>query len=92
MNLDLFEGCSGVVSEPFKDIRNQRSSVAEEKAALCLELNGLVKRIPAALNSASINRVRAWRSAREGALRTLNNKASSRGELQSAINTMRAYE
>lgn len=77
---------------PFVDIRNQRDSVADEKATLVFQLNALVKHVPASINGSSVNRVRAWKAERESALKVLSNKRSSRTELQRAINVMREYE
>jgi hypothetical protein len=76
----------------FVDIRNQRDSVADEKATLVYQLNALVKRVPASINGASVNKVRAWKVERETSLKVLSNKRSSRTELQRAINVMREYE
>lgn len=75
----------------FVDIRNQRESVAEEKARLCMELNALCKTPPRSLNSASINTVRAWRVTHKAASSVLARKDSSRTELQSAIESLRMY-
>ncbi len=79
-------------SPAFVDIRNQRESVAEEKARLCMELNALCKTPPRSLNSASINQVRAWRATHKQACKALSSKDSSRTDLQSAINSMRGFE
>lgn len=76
----------------FVDIRSQRDSVADEKATLVYQLNALVKRVPASINGASVNKVRAWKVERESALKVLSSKRSSRTELQRAINTLREYE
>lgn len=81
-----------VEAVPFKDIRNQRESVAEEKARLCLELNTILQKAPRALGSASIQKVRAYKLAHKASLKVLQCKTSSRQELESAINTMRTYE
>jgi hypothetical protein len=64
--IDLFGQVPESPLAPFVDIRNQRESVAEEKARLCLELGALCKTPPRSLNSASINRVREWRAAHKG--------------------------
>lgn len=77
---------------PFVDIRNTRESVAEEKARLCMELNGLLKTPPQSLGAASIQTVRAFKYAHKTALKVFANKTSSRGDLQSAISSMRAFE
>jgi len=88
MHSDLF----GEISRPiFQDIKNTRPSVAEEKAALALVLNKLVKAIPKSINSASVNYVRQWREANKSALKVLNSKSSSRVELQSAISNLERY-
>lgn len=77
---------------PFSnDIRNQRESVAEEKARLAFELNKLVKTPPKTLNSASINTVRAWFETQKMAAKVLSAKDSSRTQLLSAINSMQRY-
>lgn len=77
---------------PFVDIKNQRPGVAEEKAALCMELNKLLQTPPRSLGSASIQLVRRWRFEHKAALAILKSKDSSRGQLQAAINTMRSFE
>lgn len=90
MNADLFD--YSPPAAPFKDIRNQRESVAEEKARLSLELNKLLKTPPRSLNGASVNRVREFFAEHARALKTLRSKDSSRNELQAAINAMRRFD
>lgn len=90
MSADLFGHTAPAPA--FVDIRNQRESVAEEKARLCMELNALCKTPPRSLNSASINVVRAWRATHKQACKALASKDSSRADLQSAINSMRGFE
>jgi hypothetical protein len=86
---DLF----GYVEErpEFKDIRNQRESVAEEKARLCGELNTLLRRTPKASAIASVQQVTAYKHAHKAALKVLQSKASSRQELATAINNMACW-
>ena len=86
---DLFGYAAPVAS--FKDIRNQRESVAEEKARLCLELNALIKRAPQFLSTASIQTVRAWQITHKAARKTFSSKGSSRAELLRAIDSLRKY-
>jgi hypothetical protein len=43
--LDWIGGTS-LATKPFKDIRNQRPTVAEQKAQLCLDLKKLISRVP----------------------------------------------
>jgi len=76
----------------FVDIRNQRPSVAEEKAALCKQLNELLRRTPKFLATASIQGVRSWKDRHKAALKVLQNKNSSRAELCASINSMSEYD
>lgn len=46
MSVDLFGPVPAAAPAPFKDIRNQCESVAEEKARLCMELNRLLQTPP----------------------------------------------
>lgn len=86
---DLF-GFSAA-TEPFKDIRNQRESVAEEKARLVMELNALCKRPPQFLSTATIQTVRKWRIAHKAAQKILNGKDSSRAQLSTAIQSLKDW-
>lgn len=74
----------------FKDIRNQRPSVAEEKARLCLELGNLTQRVPASIMAAGIEKTRQWRAAQESAIKVLKSSRSSVTELTIAIKNMQA--
>ena len=86
---DLF-GQSEVRPE-FKDIGNQRESVAQEKARLCAELNTLLRRTPKPSAIATVQQVTAYKHAHKLALKVCQSKASSRQELQCAINSMNAW-
>jgi hypothetical protein len=77
--------------EPFADIRNQRPSVAEEKANLCAQLNALLRRPPNPAAVASVNSSRAYKKAHKASLSVLQNKDASRQALQSQISVMKGY-
>ena len=87
---DLFTAEEPVKSE-FKDIANQRESVAEEKARLCNELNLLLRRTPNPARISTIQQVRQYKAQHKEALKACQSQRSSRQELMSAINTMRAW-
>lgn len=89
MNTDLFGYTPP--RAPFKDIRPQRDSVAEEKAILCKQLGELCRTVPESIRSADIRRTREWVACMERAKKVLSSKRSSRVELQGAIEQMRAY-
>ena len=76
----------------FTDIRNQRESIAEEKARLCMELNELCRTPPRSLGAASIQAIHAWRVEHKAALKTLCAKDASRQQLRAAINSMRRFK
>lgn len=75
----------------FKDIRNTKPGVAEEKAQLSLLLGALINKAPSSINSASIDTVRRWKIDRTQAAKIAANKRSSVQELTSAITRMRSY-
>jgi hypothetical protein len=89
MNADLF-GYTRPRAQ-FQDIRNQRPSVAEEKATLCLQLGELCRRVPPSICNGDVKSVREWRMHCESARKKLGNKRSSVTDLTTAIAQMRSY-
>ena len=78
--------------QQFKDIRNQRPSVAEEKAEKALQLGRLCLAIPPHIKSGgSINNVRSWTMARNAAAKVAANKRASVSELSAAISNMERF-
>lgn len=78
--------------QPFKDIRNQRPSVAEEKAEKALQLGRLCLAIPPQIKSGgSINKVRDWTKARNAAAKVAANKRASVSDLSAAISNMERF-
>jgi hypothetical protein len=77
--------------QAFKDIRNTRPSVAEEKAQLCLALGEKVKRCPPSVASGSIQVTRAWVATQKAAIKVLKSSRSSVFDLQQAIKSMDQY-
>lgn len=73
---------------PFKDIRPQRNSVAEEKARLCLELGRLCQQVPEWVRGADVRRTRDWLAAVDRAKKVLGNKRSSTHVLGHAVRDM----
>lgn len=76
----------------FRDIRNTRPTVAEEKARLALQLGQLINTVPASIRNGSINAVRRWKADRERALKVLKSARSSVSELASAITSMSTHK
>jgi hypothetical protein len=87
---DFFDAPTQAKRE-FKDIRGTRPTVAEEKAALSLQLNRLCQSPPDSVRNGSINVVRSWVEAQKKALKTLKSARSSVQELTSAISNMRGF-
>lgn len=75
----------------FKDIRNQRSSTAEEKAELSLRLGRLINKCPASVVNGSVQITRQWLHEREQARKLVKSPRASVNELRSAITRMEAY-
>jgi hypothetical protein len=77
--------------KPFRDIRNTRPTVAEEKAQLVMRLGLLINRAPPSINKGSINLVCAWKDARAAAAKVAANKRASVHELSAAISNMERF-
>lgn len=78
-------------AKPFKDIRNTRPTVAEEKAQLLMQLGALIRTCPACVRDGSVNTVRAWRKTRDEAAKVAANSRSSSQQIRTAINSMARY-
>jgi hypothetical protein len=89
---DWVGGSFSPQAKPFKDVRNTRESVAEEKARLCLELGALIKRPPASVVNGSVQSVREWQAARAAAAKVAGSSRSSGQELRTAIGNMRRFD
>lgn len=74
----------------FKDTRNTRPSVAQQKAELLLELGRLIRSVPPEARDGSIQIVRLWKSRKEAAEKIANNSRSSVHDLTRSIASMRA--
>ena len=92
MNQTDWVGAPEVAAKPFRDIRNTRESVAEEKARLAMELGLLLKKPPACVINGSVQIVRSWTAAREAARKVAGSARSSTHDLRSSINAMRGFE
>lgn len=80
-----------IAAEPFKDIRNQRPSAADEKAQLCMRLNALLRRTPPPDLIATVQQARAFGIAHKQALKKLNGRNTSRPELAEAFNSLSLF-
>jgi hypothetical protein len=81
----------GVAPRSLKDIRNQRSSTAETKAQLLLDLGALINKVPPQIMSAGIERTREWRAARDAAAKIAASSRSSIPDLTRAITSMARF-
>lgn len=75
----------------FKDIRNTRPTVAEQKAELALQLGRLIARCPTSVANGSINLTREWMEARKKAAATAKSARASVQELTAAISNMSRF-
>lgn len=76
--------------KPFKDIRNQRDSTAEEKAKLLLALGELINTIPPKIKGGGpVNDVREWKRVRGECAKVAGNARASVPDITAAISNMR---
>lgn len=88
---DLFGHSGTSATRPFRDIGNQRSSTAEDKATLCKRLNELLRRVPPFVNGGSVQQVREWKHQHAAMLKQLKAKSTSVPSLISAVNTAEGW-
>lgn len=78
--------------QSFRDIRNTRPSVAEEKAQLTLILGRLCASVPHRVRNGSVNLTRDWMAAQKAAKSLAANSRASVLQLSGAIGAMRRFE
>lgn len=78
--------------KPFKDIRNTRPGIADEKATLLLQLGRLIRTVPASVRSGSVDITRKWRAAQEKGIAVAKNTRASISDMTAAIANLRRFE
>lgn len=76
---------------PFKDVRNTRSSAAEEKAQLLLALGRLCQTPPQSVRNGSVNLTRDWIACQKKGLALAANSRASVNDLSIAVKNMRRF-
>ena len=89
--LDFVGGLPEKQEKPIRDIPRVRDALADEKAALLLELGKCINTCPASVRNGSVQTVRQWRVERDKAAKVAGNKRASKQEISSALNSMRKY-
>lgn len=69
----------------------RRNRIAEEKAALRTQLEALVNKVPAAVNSGSIQTTREWVSDNTSASRAACRVRTSKRQLQQALDKLQGW-
>ncbi len=67
---------------------NRRNRIAEEKAALRIQLAALVNKVPNAVNAGGVQTTREWLDANKGAMSCATRKRASRHQLKAALDVM----
>jgi hypothetical protein len=76
----------GVAPKLFRDIRNQRESVADQKARLCLQIGALCAQIPEEIKrGGTVQRVREWKAVRDACMKVAGSHRSSVPILEHAL-------
>lgn len=90
--IDFIGGGSNLSPKQTKPISNQRPTVAEEKAELCLRIGVLCKKPPASIINGSVQMTREWVAARKAAMATAKKVRASVPELTAAISSMERFK
>lgn len=75
----------------FKDIRNQRDAVAEEKAVLCKQIGSICNKVPKNYSQMDVIQIRSFKKDREAAMKVAGSKRSSINDLTAALSNMQRY-
>jgi hypothetical protein len=90
--IDFIGGGANLSPKPSKTIANQRPTVAEEKAELCLRIGVLCRKPPACVANGSIQTTREWIAAMNSAMATAKKVRASVPELTAAISSMERFK
>jgi hypothetical protein len=90
--IDFVGGIEEPERKAFKDVRNLRPTVAEEKAELCLRIGFLCKKPPASIINGSVQMTREWVAARKAAMAAAGKVRSTVPELTSAVLRMERFK
>lgn len=81
----------GAPERKFKDIRNQRDAVAEEKAVLCKQIGSICNKVPKNYSQMDVIQIRSFKKDREAAMKVAGSKRSSINDLTAALSNMQRY-
>lgn len=90
--IDFVGGLPEQGAKPAKLISNQRPTVAEEKAELCLRIGVLCKKPPASIINGSVQMTREWVAARKAAMATAGKVRSTVPELTAVLSSMERFK
>jgi hypothetical protein len=90
--IDFIGGLPEHEAKPAKVISNQRPTIAEEKAELCLRIGVLCRKPPACVANGSIQTTREWIAAMKSAMATAKKVRASVPELTAAISSMERFK
>ena len=90
--IDLVGGLPEQEPKPFKDVKNLRPTIAEEKAELCLRIGVLCRKPPPSVAHGSIQMTREWIAAMKSAMATAKKVRASVPELTAAISSMERFK
>ena len=78
--------------KPFKDCKNLRPTIAEEKAELILRIGTLCRKPPASVANGSIQSTREWVAAMKSAMAVAKKVRASVPELTAAVSSMERFK
>lgn len=90
--LDFVGGLPEPERKLFKDVRNLRPTVAEEKAELCLRIGVLCKKPPQSVINGSVQATLEWVHAMKSAMAIAKKVRASVPELTAAVSSMERFK
>jgi len=90
--IDMIGGLPEPERKQFKDVKNLRPTIAEEKAELCLRIGVLCRKPPACVQNGSIQTTREWVAAMKSAMATAKKVRATVPELTAALSSMERFK
>lgn len=90
--IDFVGGLPEQEPKRFKDVKNLRPTIAEEKAELVLHIGTLCRKPPASVANGSIQDTREWVAAMKSAMAVAKKVRASVPELTAAVSSMERFK
>jgi len=90
--IDFVGGIDEPERKPFKDVKNLRPTIAEEKAELCLRIGVMCRKPPASVCGGTVQATQVWVDAMKRALKVAKKSKATVPELTAVLSSMERFK